>query len=383
MATDTFQQINQTYSKDINRIYKNNKFVTTKTKESSIHSCLKLAMSVAKKYHAQSGTTLTLDDVIGAANLGLCVAAERYNNDEVKFSAYAYNWILKYVLDAINITARPLSVSTVEGYTRVTDSIKFISKDAKYSTSNDDLDGDKHPVFNKLVSSYIQGDALADLDLLYNKQTTTIQNLLTALTDFEKLIICATFGLHPFAESLTVEELRKRYETTKTVIQNTYNSAIAKLQQHAIDNNINVLSAIKEASIIRANIDYCEQTVEYVKLTSKDVEVIDNMRHIQKASSISDSMMHIAIFKDDNNKFAFFSKRHILNFVVYVKHRISRRRHNGNVNVDVSYAVYDNCGNLVKTEEYLKTAKNVSLYKFHEYAKTNNICQMHSPFFTI
>jgi RNA polymerase sigma factor (sigma-70 family) len=383
MATETFQQINPSYSKDINKIYKANKFNNSKkTKESNIHSCLKLAMSVAKEYHAKSGTTLTLDDVIGAANLGLCIAAERYNNDEVKFSAYAYNWIKKYVLDAINITARPLSVSTVEGYTRVTDSIKFISKDAKHTTANDDLDGDKHPVFNKLVSSYIQGDALADLNLLHNKQTKTIKNLLTALTDFEKLIICGSFGLHPFAESLSNEELRKRYNTTKTVIENTYSSALYKLQQHAIDNNIDIIGAIKEASIIRANIDYCDNTVEYVELTQKDVEVINSMKHIQKASSISDAMMHIAIFKDDNNTFAFFAKRHILNFIVYVKHRISRRTASGNVNIDVSYAVFDNCGNMIKDEVYLKTVKRVSLYKFHEYTFANNICQMHSPFFT-
>ena len=72
----------QRYFKDINDIYEKNgndydiEF-TEENKDKLIEMNLKTVISIAKKYQ---GLGLSLDDLIGAGNVGLCIASQRYNN---------------------------------------------------------------------------------------------------------------------------------------------------------------------------------------------------------------------------------------------------------------------------------------------------------------
>lgn len=370
------------FSKSIN-VHQNRKSKHISKRDENINSCLKLALSVAKKYHTQSGTSMSLEDIVQHANMGLCIAADKYNNPEVKFSAYAHFWIKKYVLDAINVIARPLAVSTHEGYCRVTDACKFVSKDDKFAGAADDVEGEKNPVFNKLVGSYIAGDTLADINDIQNNQANIILQLFNILSQKERVVICAKFGLQPFAEEHSFQEIAKKYKWTIVSVNKSYGHAIGIMQQYAIVNNINLAALLIDAASISEYAHYINNDIAYVDNVETDVVIDDYLKHVQLQSGLSDIQFQTALYKDDNNSYAFFSKKIIGNYVVYIKHRIARRYNNGNVNIDISFGIYNKEGDCVKPERYLYTIKHISIFNFASFAKEHNITQMHSPYFKL
>jgi RNA polymerase primary sigma factor len=65
-------------------------------REKLVLSNLRLVISIARK-HQQSG--LSLMDLIQEGNLGLTIAASKYNHSfNTRFSTYAYAWISQYIL---------------------------------------------------------------------------------------------------------------------------------------------------------------------------------------------------------------------------------------------------------------------------------------------
>ena len=73
-------------------------------KNKLILSNLKLVVSVAKKYIDKG---VPFQDLIQEGNLGLFKAIEKFDNKrDLKFSTYAYVWIKKYVLKAIDKNCR-------------------------------------------------------------------------------------------------------------------------------------------------------------------------------------------------------------------------------------------------------------------------------------
>lgn len=60
---------------------------------------LRLAATIAAMYQ---GFGVSLDDLISAANVGLCVAADRFDSSRtVRFSTYAWHWIKRSVLASL------------------------------------------------------------------------------------------------------------------------------------------------------------------------------------------------------------------------------------------------------------------------------------------
>ena len=78
-------------------------------KDNFINSYLPLVTFIAKKY--SPFTKLTLSDIINEGNLGLLKAAEKYKEEKgAKFSTYAYYWIRRYILRAIDKSGQVVSV---------------------------------------------------------------------------------------------------------------------------------------------------------------------------------------------------------------------------------------------------------------------------------
>lgn len=71
-----------------------------------IDSNLRLVVSVAKKH---TGRGVSLMDLIGEGNIGLCMAVERFDYRKgYKLSTYAYSWLRKTILMAIDEQARTI-----------------------------------------------------------------------------------------------------------------------------------------------------------------------------------------------------------------------------------------------------------------------------------
>lgn len=61
-----------------------------------VNSNLRLVVSIASKFKR---TEFSFSDLIQEGNIGLMIAAEKYNHSyETRFSTYAYPWILQYML---------------------------------------------------------------------------------------------------------------------------------------------------------------------------------------------------------------------------------------------------------------------------------------------
>lgn len=95
-------------------------------REEQIRSCLWLVNSMAKKF---MGRGVEYKDLLGAGNLGLMDAADKYNpkkHPDVKFSSYATWWIRQKMLREIYDHGRPvkLSVHVFEDYHAIINAIK-------------------------------------------------------------------------------------------------------------------------------------------------------------------------------------------------------------------------------------------------------------------
>ena len=81
----------------------------TKGRQKLVESHLRLVVSMAKKRHPY--TTLELEDLVGSGNLGLQIAAEKFDYSRgYKFSTFAYNWIRQCMTRAINEQSRTIRI---------------------------------------------------------------------------------------------------------------------------------------------------------------------------------------------------------------------------------------------------------------------------------
>lgn len=367
------------YSKSINENHANNKRART-VNEELVLSSLKMAYSEARKYYESSTKELSIEDVTQAAMEGLCVAAEKYDDLNVKFSSYAWFWVKKYVLDAINITGRQLSVSTVDGYNRVTDGIKFISKDetvkASSAKSQEDI------TLEETLFPIIEDNFIEKIDIKINvlNARNTIKKLLEPLTKNEKRICCSYFGLAPFDSVSTVQQVATQFKFTKPEVEAILEESINKMREYASTEKIDLNKLMSDVQSIKiANMDI-EKAPDYIENKFFKHTVIDEtLQAIQDNSGLSYNNMQMAINFDIDGLYNFIAVRKIAGYTVYKRHTIVKRYSNYTVTMDSYYSVYDADGNMVYPEEFIKKEKSVSIREFSKYCKENRITQMMSP----
>lgn len=87
-----------------------------KLKEELISHNVKLVFNIAKKYFKR---THNFDDMVARGMEGLSIAASRFDPEQnIKFSTYAYNWILKYTIQEfyykdINLDQQDISMDQI------------------------------------------------------------------------------------------------------------------------------------------------------------------------------------------------------------------------------------------------------------------------------
>ncbi|WNN12325.1 RNA polymerase sigma factor [Chryseobacterium phage MA9V-2] len=378
MSTENF--LSYVYSKSINE-HQDKIRTGMSDHEIRVNSCLKLALSVAKQYHAQSGTKMSLEDVTQYAFEGVCIASQRYNDPNVKFSAYAYHWIKKCVLDAINITARPLAVSNVEGFGRVTDEIKFLSKDAKFSNGSDDMEGDKNPIYNSLTADSLTED-LADYDVAVNSTRSAIKDMLSSLNAHELKVTCCYFGLAPFEAPSSIQQVAAQFRYSKPIVELIINNSIINMKNYAEAHGMDLQELLTEAKTL-SNVKTKESIADdYMDRDFyKKSEIDDNLKAIQDASGLTDEQMQMAINFDLADGYHFIAKREIAGLTLYQRHTIIKRFGNGRVTLACVHSIFDKNGNMRKEETFTHINKSVPIWEFSKYCKEHRINQMHSPIF--
>ena len=217
---------------------------------------LRFVVSVAKQYQNQG---LSLSDLINEGNLGLIKAAEKFDETRgFKFISYAVWWIRQSILQAIAEQSRivrvPLNqVGSVSKINRILNKFeqeherrpsvdeiservdlpeekvdeammantRHVSVDAPFVEGED----------NSLLDVLINDDApMADRQLVIESLRAEIATVLQALTDRERAVITAFYGIGQ--QEMTLEEIGHKYGLTRERVRQIKEKAIRRLRNN-------------------------------------------------------------------------------------------------------------------------------------------------------
>lgn len=215
---------------------------------------LRFVVSVAKQYQNQG---LTLGDLINEGNMGLIIAAKRYDETKgFKFISYAVWWIRQSIITAIAEHARMVRLP----YNQLTLLSKLYRTQAKLEQeygrkpSNDELADrlevpiekvkemmNKSGVNVSIDEPFQDDDAFSLLDVLPNNEPHTdcrieqesiakeIHHSLKVLSKRDRELLILFFGLGNFAP-LSLEEIGSRFNISKEHVGRLKERALNKLR---------------------------------------------------------------------------------------------------------------------------------------------------------
>ena len=217
---------------------------------------LRFVVSVAKQYQNQG---LSLPDLINEGNLGLIKAAEKFDETRgFKFISYAVWWIRQSILQAIaeqsRIVRLPLNqVGSVNKINRMLN--KFEQENERRPSVDEisertDLPEDKigeamlantrhvsvdAPFVdgedNSLLDVLVNDDApMADRQLVLESMREEISNVLNTLSDRERCVIKAFYGIGE--PEMTLEEIGSKYGLTRERVRQIKEKAIRRLRSN-------------------------------------------------------------------------------------------------------------------------------------------------------
>ncbi|MFT5368103.1 MAG: RNA polymerase primary sigma factor [Candidatus Latescibacterota bacterium] len=215
---------------------------------------LRFVVRVASEYQ---NCGLPLEDLIGAGNVGLIHAAERFDEKRgFKFITYAHWWIRQGIYNAITLESRlvRLPANRVKllssitkllrqlGQANVTDpSSEFIAQELGVSVEmiddtllraqdvcslDADVDEEDHAPINVLSDD---AQALPDADVIAHSDRRLIERVLNTLEDREAQVLRLHFGLEG-QEPRTLARIGKGLGLTKERVRQIKEKALSKLR---------------------------------------------------------------------------------------------------------------------------------------------------------
>jgi RNA polymerase primary sigma factor len=216
---------------------------------------LRFVVSVAKQYQNQG---LSLPDLINEGNVGLIKAAEKFDETRgFKFISYAVWWIRQSILQALaeqsRIVRLPLNqvgaagkigriLNKFEQENERRPSVDEISEqiDLPKEKIDEALNVNGHSV--SMDAPFAEGDENSLLDIMVNDASpmadrqlvqeslkSEINSALQILTDRERNIIEAFFGINQ--PELTLEEIGAKYSLTRERVRQIKEKAIRRLRE--------------------------------------------------------------------------------------------------------------------------------------------------------
>ena len=215
---------------------------------------LRFVVSVAKQYQNQG---LSLPDLINEGNLGLIKAAEKFDETRgFKFISYAVWWIRQSIMQAIAEQSRivRLPLNQVGSVNKINRLLNKFEQENERRPSVDEISeqidlpedkvGEAMMVNSRQVSMdapFVDGEDNSLLDVLINDNApmadrqlvkeslrTEINNVLQTLTERERLIISAFYGIGQ--PEMTLEEIGNKYGLTRERVRQIKEKAIRRLR---------------------------------------------------------------------------------------------------------------------------------------------------------
>ncbi len=229
----------------------------SEAKQKLIQANLKLVVTIAKKTIHMSGVPMI--DLIQEGNLGLMIAAEKFNHKlGYRFSTYASWWIRQSMFKAISEQSHCMKIpvyiqETLSKFSKV----KYqMEQTTTFQVKNEDvakkmnIAPDKIEMFLSAYTKTISienglekndgkelnvADILADNSSLisenaeYQSLKDDIQNVISTLKEREQEVVKMRYGLDD-TEKYTLEEIGNIYGVTKECIRQTELRALKKMK---------------------------------------------------------------------------------------------------------------------------------------------------------
>lgn len=225
-----------------------------KAQNELVEANLRFVVSIAKQYQARG---LDISDLVSEGNIGLIKAAQKFDETKgIKFISYAVWWIRQSILQSladnsrmirlplnqinslnkirecqINLEQKLLRPATAEELSEAlgidVSKIELSLKSSAYISSLDSqisFDEDSLTLIDTISS-----DSETDKDLEVDSVKYEISQLLTRLSDRERLVIEMSFGLSGHSE-MTISEISNVIGVGQERCRQIKNSAIAKLR---------------------------------------------------------------------------------------------------------------------------------------------------------
>ena len=218
---------------------------------------LRFVVSVAKQYQNQG---LTLSDLINEGNVGLMIAARRFDETKgFKFISYAVWWIRQSILQSIVEHSRlvRMPLNKMASYNKVNEAYIGFVQEFERDPTNEELgellDMTAKEVENMLRSSnrhvsvdaniggedsdatmldlmMVEGEVMPDHSLIDESMREEVQQGLSILNEREKEVISAYYGLNQ-ANAWTLEEIGEAFGLTRERVRQIKERAIRRLRK--------------------------------------------------------------------------------------------------------------------------------------------------------
>ncbi len=221
-----------------------------------VEANLRFVVRVAREYQNQD---MSLADLIGAGNIGLITAAERFDETKgVKFISYAVWWIRQSILQTLTDHSRTVRLPSnrLELLHRISRYTKSRQQDTPGHPAEDEIARElgitEEQVVDILANSHpaISLDARLkddeehslidlmrdetqeppDIEFMRNALRQDVASVLDALEEREREIIRLYFGLDESADGMTLEAIGARFKLTRERVRQIKERALNKLR---------------------------------------------------------------------------------------------------------------------------------------------------------